>query len=181
MSVWSGFIGDLRGMLVAAEQIPPEPLISPSNSQPAPLPDRYELEKGEPAPLSWPAPNFSPSELACKHCGRVKISTDALIRLQNLRDVLGKPLRITSAYRCPVHNANVGGAPLSQHKLGKAFDITTRGYSEADRKLLKDTAADIGFTGFGGYNSFLHVDIGRRRHWGQSWAVPARFRQEEVE
>ena len=44
--------------------------------------------------------------------------------LQPLRDLYGKPIRFNSGYRCPVLNKAVGGVPTSQHKKGKAADLT---------------------------------------------------------
>ncbi len=44
-------------------------------------------------------------------------------KLQALRDRLGKPLIVRSAYRSPEHNRAVGGAPGSKHMQGTAFDI----------------------------------------------------------
>ena len=82
--------------------------------------------------------------------------------LQRMRDEVG-PLRIFSAYRCPVHNAFVGGAPLSQHKLGRAFDVALGSY---DKDSLIAAARQAGFTGFGvNYRTFIHVDTGPRRSW----------------
>lgn len=124
---------------------------------------------------AWP--NFADRELACRHCGRLHIDTAAGDALQALRDELGGGLVVLSAYRCPVHNAAVGGAPLSQHKLGTAFDLALRSpglrrhgrFGEpAELLALGRRAAElVGFTGFGGYRTFLHVDIGAKREWGQ--------------
>lgn len=36
---------------------------------------------------------------------------------------LGKPIYVNSGYRCPRHNAAVGGVPNSQHMRGEAADI----------------------------------------------------------
>ena len=47
----------------------------------------------------------------------------ALDKLQALRDRLGKPLIVRSAYRSPEHNRAVGGATRSKHLDGAAFDI----------------------------------------------------------
>ena len=75
---------------------------------------------------------------------------------------------ITSAYRDPVHNARVGGAPLSRHKAGDAFDISLRtsagGHTRAQLLAVCQAA---GFTGFGFYSSFLHVACGPARRWGK--------------
>ena len=66
---------------------------------------------------------FSDQELACKHCG-VNGTTQALRdALDQFREAVGKPVIVDDAYRCPVHNAQVGGVPHSQHLEGNAADI----------------------------------------------------------
>lgn len=52
--------------------------------------------------------------------------------LQPLRDKLGKPIIITSGYRCPRLNQAVGGVKNSQHLEGKAVDIVVNGMSPND-------------------------------------------------
>lgn len=47
--------------------------------------------------------------------------------LEPLRRVTGKPIRITSGYRCPLLNTIVGGAKMSAHTLGRAADIKVDG------------------------------------------------------
>ena len=47
--------------------------------------------------------------------------------LQPLRDKLGKPIQITSGYRCPELNAAIGGSRTSQHMRGEAADIVVSG------------------------------------------------------
>ena len=49
--------------------------------------------------------------------------------LDPLREQYGKPIRVTSGYRCPKLNNLVGGAPNSQHMRGEAADIVA--YSPA--------------------------------------------------
>ncbi len=108
-------------------------------------------------------PNFLPKELACSHCGELVIDTQALDALQAQRERSG-PIVVTSAYRCPIHNAMVGGAPLSSHKTGKAIDQALRrrhgAAAEAD-------ALAAGFKGIGRYRTFIHTDTGRKRSWGR--------------
>jgi uncharacterized protein YcbK (DUF882 family) len=89
---------------------------------------------------------------------------DALDTLTAAREIVGRPFRILSAYRDPIHNAKVGGAPLSRHKYGDAFDIALTGH---DRDELLEACKTAGFRGFGFYNTFLHVDLGSRRSWGK--------------
>ena len=54
--------------------------------------------------------NFSPAEIACRGTGKLLINEPALHKLRALRDRLGKPLIVRSAYRSPEHNRAVGGA-----------------------------------------------------------------------
>lgn len=49
--------------------------------------------------------------------------------LQPLRDALGLPIYVNSAYRSPAVNKAVGGVSNSQHALGQAADITVDGYT----------------------------------------------------
>ena len=72
---------------------------------------------------AWRWPNFSPAEIACRGTGKLLINEPALDKLQALRDRLGKPLIVRSAYRSPEHNRAVGGATRSKHLDGAAFDI----------------------------------------------------------
>lgn len=72
-------------------------------------------------------------------------------------------MSLSSAYRCPIHNALEGGAPLSMHKFGRAFDVRLQGHQKA--RLIAHARA-VGFTGFGiNYRSFLHIDTGSKRSW----------------
>ena len=44
--------------------------------------------------------------------------------LEPLRQHYGKPIRITSGYRCPLLNEAVGGVGNSQHQRGEAADLS---------------------------------------------------------
>jgi zinc D-Ala-D-Ala carboxypeptidase len=59
--------------------------------------------------------------------------------LDPLRLHLGKPVRVTSAYRSPKVNAAIGGASNSQHMRGEAADIKVEGLQPEDvaRAILK--------------------------------------------
>lgn len=102
---------------------------------------------------------FSLSEFACPCCGRVKVSekfVELVARLHELRKVLGKPIKITSAYRCSDHNEEVGGAAQSQHLLGAAADIIVSGVKPSE---VAEQAERVGFRGIGVYSTFTHVDV----------------------
>ena len=72
---------------------------------------------------TWRWPNFSAAEIACRGTGAIKINTEAMDKLQALRDRLGKPLIVRSAYRSPEHNRAVGGAP-AWARTGWAIRVT---------------------------------------------------------
>lgn len=108
-------------------------------------------------PMSeWRWPNFTPQEIACKEGGSILLVPDALDKLQTLRNRLGVPMHINSAYRSPAHNKAVGGKPDSQHLLGIAFDIALTPI--LDREALTEAAVAVGFHGIGQYNNFCHID-----------------------
>lgn len=115
----------------------------------------------------WHWPNFSPAEMACKD-GTIFVHPASIDKLQALRDRLGKPLVVQSAYRSPAYNARVGGAAGSMHLAARAFDICMRGHNPHD---FEAQARACGFTGFGYYpdKGFMHIDTGPAREWGSRW------------
>ncbi len=100
------------------------------------------------------------------HTGRAAVNEPALDRLQVLRDRLGKPLIVRSAYRSPEHNRAVGGATRSKHLDGAAFDIAMTNH---DPVAFEAAARQVGFLGFGFYprSGFMHIDLGPARQWGE--------------
>ncbi|MBB5519052.1 YcbK family protein [Amphiplicatus metriothermophilus] len=121
---------------------------------------------------SWRWKNFSPAEIACRGSGSLRINEEALDKLQALRDRLGKPLIVRSAYRSPAHNRAVGGAPRSKHMDGTAFDIAMANH---DPVAFEAAARAVGFLGFGYYprSGFMHIDLGPARQWGERFPVRA--------
>lgn len=115
------------------------------------------------APADWRWPHFTPAEIACRADGEIVVVPALLDMLESLREKIAKPISINCAYRSALHNARVGGAPMSLHKFGKAADIALAGHDKAD---LIAAARAVGFTGLGvNYKTFLHIDIGPRRQW----------------
>lgn len=119
-------------------------------------------------PAVWPWRYFSPAELASaasssKSDTWLMVDIHAATCLDALRGALGHSLVLTSAYRSPPHNAAVGGGDLSQHLLGRAYDIPWS--SIRDRDGFPDHAHRIGFKGFGFYDTFIHIDTGDQRWW----------------
>lgn len=110
--------------------------------------------------------NFKLAEFRCRHCGKLKLNINLLLKLEELRTTLGnKPMIINSGYRCITHNNNVGGIRTSEHLKGNAADIRVVGTSPDNVHKVADTM----FNGVGKYNTFTHVDVGVNRYrWDNS-------------
>ena len=66
--------------------------------------------------------------------GNVAVLVDKV--LDPLREAWGKPISVTSGYRCPELNRIVGGSKTSHHMRGMAADITT-GNRVENRRLFQ--------------------------------------------
>lgn len=84
------------------------------------------------------------------------------IALEKVRAMCGnRPIFINSGFRTPEHNEEVGGAPNSQHLLGKAADIEVQGLKPCVvQEILHDWNG-----GLGSYETWTHVDTGEKRRW----------------
>lgn len=112
--------------------------------------------------------NFTDVELWCPHCRKLPKS-ELITKLQEFRDVWGKPLRITSGYRCKEHNDKIGGAPNSKHVLGEAVDIACT--DAADRYKMLALAFKLGWGGIAYSKNFVHLDL-RSVATPASWTYP---------
>ena len=99
--------------------------------------------------------------------------------LEAVSQAVGYQLQITSGYRSPDYNTEVGGAKKSQHMEGNAVDVVQSGLTVEQRQAFIKAAVDAGFTAIGVYNTFTHVDIrgGALRGWGDtgSWRSLPKF------
>ena len=66
---------------------------------------------------------FRPEEFKCPCCGQGQPAQVLVFWLDLFRAAWGSPVKINSGFRCPAHNAEVGGAAKSRHLLGCAADI----------------------------------------------------------
>lgn len=74
--------------------------------------------------------HFSAAELMCPCCGvgADKMSPNMLQMAEEIRaENGGKPMIVSSAYRCAKHNAEVGGVANSHHLYGQAMDVHING------------------------------------------------------
>lgn len=54
---------------------------------------------------------------------RAYVDAQVVVHVQQIRSGLGRPLILSSAFRSPEHNRDVGGATFSRHIYGDAVDI----------------------------------------------------------
>lgn len=67
--------------------------------------------------------NFSRYEFDCPcGCGTQMVDPELAEKLQRIRDVVGKKIKITSGYRCLKRNQDAGGGTNSRHRYGMAAD-----------------------------------------------------------
>jgi uncharacterized protein YcbK (DUF882 family) len=92
----------------------------------------YPYEKGTtPEPDYKLTPNFRYREFFCHGIEPPEKYFDNVmqcaIQLQKVRDLIKKPIIITSAYRTKEYNAKIGGAKYSQHLTASAVDSHAKG------------------------------------------------------
>ena len=112
-------------------------------------------------------PNFDLKEFACKDGTPVpeKYMYNVILlaqQLQVIRDAIGKPIKINSAYRTPTYNKSVGGASKSQHLTASAADLNVSGLRPTELKEVIEGLIAQGKIlqgGVGLYNNFVHYDI----------------------
>lgn len=127
---------------------------------------------------------FSDGELMCHgavkgHCDcgidtAQKVNPILLQKLDKLREMIGGPVEISCAYRCPSHNDEEGGEVNSQHLYGNAADVQTPDYPHCSTpEQVAWYAEQVGFDGIGIYDWGCHVDV---RDDGES---PGEYRWDE--
>ena len=104
-------------------------------------------------------PHFSEAELACHH--GVNGCTQALIdAAEALRAVIGKPMQVDDAYRCPLCNGLLKNAAThSQHLLGNAMDFKVSGMTGAELEAAARQVPTIRGIGRSDHSNYLHVDV----------------------
>jgi hypothetical protein len=178
-----------------APELTPEEAAALDNQTLAGLEDeeRTELERtsvdfrgasdaGAPGGIAFSA-NFSLAEFHCchGHCARGSVPSAAVPALRKLVTEVLQPMRnrfgrceVNSGFRTKLHNGHVGGEPDSHHRYdlhptAPASDVHfVRGNVNqwaAEARRLMGTSRG----GIGRYPSqnFVHVDLGRARHWDE--------------
>ena len=121
--------------------------------------------------MKYIAPYITDSEYRCKCCSELPPDfdpTDIAVpygilfdAFKVIRESWGKPIRITSGYRCPMHNAMVGGKVLSVHQFGLAFDLDCDDIDEVYEldSVIKEIAPDLRRGKYIDIGTFIHIDV----------------------
>lgn len=120
------------------------------------------------------SPHFTLDELTrSEYAARMGLSNDPdadvianlkrlALLLEQVRSEIGKPIIVTSAYRCPPVNAGIGGSKNSQHMFGCAADIRAVGMSPDDL-MLRISGSDIQYDQLiREFNSWVHISVPNR-------------------
>ena len=111
--------------------------------------------------------NFSRAEYACKcGCGKDDIKDELAIKVQQVRDILGRSITINSGIRCSNHNSAINATPTSSHIEGWAADLAYNGAS--NRYELLHAAMQV-FDRVGIAKTFIHVDVDANKTAGVVW------------
>ena len=100
--------------------------------------------------------HFSLHEFACNCCGANDISEKLVSRLEMVRLMYGKPMRINSGYRCKKANQAANSSETSSHLIGEAADIGCTNSKARDRLVV---FLRTQFQRMGIHKQFIHVDI----------------------
>lgn len=116
-----------------------------------------------------PSPHLTWKELACKDgtpypaVWRPSRAVTLAAEFEAVRALVGRPVRIGSAYRTPAHNKAIGGAARSQHVEGRALDlypptgVSVQQLYDLVRARAREEASAI--YGIGKYPTFVHMDV----------------------
>jgi hypothetical protein len=99
---------------------------------------------------------FSVNELKCKcGCNTMSMNEEFMRRLDVLRDLLGEPVSLSSAYRCPTHDESVNGG--GEHTTGFCVDIKCP--DSTKRFMIVSIALELGFNRIGLADNFCHIGL----------------------
>jgi uncharacterized protein YcbK (DUF882 family) len=114
------------------------------------------------------SPHITKDEFSCPCCGQLPpdLYRDGEMltcysclfdAFESIRLAWGKPIKITSGYRCPKHNLEVGGEPLSSHLYGLALDLhVEKNDVSAFVEIARGTDLRIGWKKY--TDPLVHID-----------------------
>jgi uncharacterized protein YcbK (DUF882 family) len=117
---------------------------------------------------------FNMDEFKCPCCGEVNINEEFIEKLDKARYLANIPFKITSGYRCPKHNKEIGGSPTSSHMKGLAVDIACE--NSSDRYRIIEACINVGLKRLGIGENFIHIDGDRDKVWQVVWTYYKEFK-----
>ncbi|MBR3162120.1 MAG: hypothetical protein IKF19_05260 [Bacilli bacterium] len=106
--------------------------------------------------------HFNSKEFKCPHCGKMKISTELISKLENLfSKVNASKCIISSGYRCSIYDRKQNGF-AGRHSEGVACDCIfyDKNYNPIPSKIICCIAFELGFSGIAYINNnYTHLDI----------------------
>ena len=120
--------------------------------------------------------DFSRYEIKCScGCDAKWISPELIEKLQHVRDIIGRPIIITSGVRCEFFNASINASMNSSHipdgyGIGNAVDIACS-HSQHRYELVEVAQKffkRIGIAGEGKGN-FVHLDVDKAKAQEVLW------------
>lgn len=99
--------------------------------------------------------------------GQQHMNADFIRLLDKIREDAGFPFIITSGYRSPAWNTQVGGSANSSHMQGIAVDI--RVLNDGQRHALVKAALKHGVNRFGWGRNYVHIDVDRTKRPQTVW------------
>ena len=126
------------------------------------------------------------SEYECACCGELPPDFDIYPYeeffdvFDDIREEWGKPIKINSGYRCPVHNASLSGSsPISAHLFGLALDCDCADNMEVEQlfTLIDDMYPELRIKKYTGGSTFVHIDQAFKIYprASESWREGARW------
>ena len=101
--------------------------------------------------------HFDSEEFDCQcGCGSGNIMQNLVLKLEEVRIAIDRPMKINSGIRCLQHNRSIGSSDTSSHIKGLAADIGCTQMS--DRYELMYFFVK-NFKRIGIHKEFIHVDI----------------------
>lgn len=125
-------------------------------TQPVPAPE----PEPQPQPSAGGLKYFTADEFKCADDCGLDVRPELKQKIDQLREILGAPIIISSGARCPAQNARDGGVWDSLHLTGEASDIYTPGMSNAMVDRIRDIAQSLGLGTIRYYpEQFVHVQL----------------------
>ena len=124
--------------------------------------------------------NFSRLEIMCPcSCGANRISPLLIEKLQKVRNIIGRPIIITSGVRCEFFNASINAsinASMNSSHIPDGYGIGNAGdiacpHSQHRYELVEVAQKffnRIGISG-GSYGGFVHLDVDRSKVQEVMW------------